>query len=336
MEASFQAMEVKCKKSCEKLINKLVEVTPGDSADVLLQRIDANVATLAKAKAVGLYLAAHHVGDTDDTFPPIEILAQLTAKYYEAGVQFRKINLNACFSAGKPGNAIEIGIKYEGNLVLKFCQDLVATLKSGSIFAGKKPMSPDILEGCMVAGYRSQVVLYNPKHPFFTTVDNEPYKLSRKLDERVRNVFRKDGSYFPTHPDGNKKFDAILGDSSLYDFTKIKNLNTDAKRRTTSHGAPEFTSGKYPDLTINESGSSLPAAKEIKADDMLKIPEQAAYLKSVLLYTLRKKIVRFGKGGNVSQISILDYTDNPDIRQMVVAVTKFNVTMQQAGWRIVL
>ncbi|CAD6560083.1 hypothetical protein LMG27952_07034 [Paraburkholderia hiiakae] len=341
MQASFEAMVEKCRRNGTRLINKIVKVADDHSVDTIFGAIGANVDQLKRGTSVGLYLAAHFVKAKGDTAPPMASMAKIAAKYYEAGLRFQKINLNACFSAGQPGHAIEVGLKYEGNLVIDFCQNLVATLKDATFFASGQAMPLTVLDGCMVAGYRSQVVLYNPAHDFFKKPaqgTSDPYEWSKKLPNRVGNVFRESGGYYFAHPKNDKSFNEMLPveKEKIYANTKIGNLLAGKKYTVRGHDAPYFSDQDYPDLTITEPRSGLPELKEVEVGDLFRNQNLAAYFKCILHYILTKKIVRFGNAGNISQISIADYSENGDIKEMVTTVTAFNAALEQLGVRVVL
>ena len=344
MNASYEAMATKGTKHGAKLINKKVIVQNGDDAAAIFQTASVNIPSFNPALSTGLYLAAHY-RDTD-TFPTMKTLAQLTAKYLEAGLRFTKINLNACFSAGKIGHQIELGIKYEPNMILVFCNDLVETLNDATFFANQLAMPLANLNNCMVAGYRSQIVLYKPGHAFFTPQQNDqskwtdPQKWAKKLDARIGNVFRDSGGYSRTHPQNqgplNTKLSGASDIDTLNSFSKYKNLIATKNYKEVTRPTPYFEATEYPSITINELALGTATLNEIKATNFFKDQQLLNYFTATLQYIMKKKIVKFNNTGHITQISISDYSDNPDIKQMVTAVTAFNIAMGQLGVRIIL
>ncbi|QRY77437.1 hypothetical protein JVX91_17695 [Pseudomonas sp. PDNC002] len=337
MNASHEAMATKGSKHGARLVNTKVVVPDNPTATTLFQAANVNIAFFNGAQSIGLYLAAHYVASDNSTFPSMQLLAELTAKFLEAGLRFRKINLNACFSAGKIGHQIELGIKYEPNMILDFCNHLVGTLNNGGFFGNQQPMSLTVLNNCMVAGYRSQVVLYKPGHAFFTRRNTDPYEWSKKLDNRIGNVFRDSGGYSRAHPQSVGAHNNRLGQFDHKTHSKYENLIKAKDYSEVDLAPPWFDDAEYPAITINEAVLGTPLLKEIKAGKFFRDQQGlAVYFQAVLQYIMKKKIVRFDNAGQISQISIADYSDNPNIQEMVTAVTIFNRDMDQLGVRIIL
>jgi len=345
MNASYEAMATKGIKHGAKLINKKVVVQDGDDAAAIFNTASVNIPFFNAAQSTGLYLAAHY-RDTD-TFPTMKTLAQLTAKFLEAGLRFTKINLNACFSAGKIGHQIELGIKYEPNMVLVFCNDLIATLNDATFFASQAAMPLANLNNCMVAGYRSQIVLYKPGHAFFTPSPQQkdqskwtdPQKWAKKLDPRIGNVFRDSGGYSRTHPQNSVPLNTKLSGANINTvnaFSKYNNLIATKNYKEVTRPTPYFEAADYPDITINEAALGTAKLNEIKATSFFKDQQLLNYFTATLQYIMKKKIVKFNNTGHITQISISEYSENPDIREMVTAVTAFNTAMEQLGVRIIL
>jgi hypothetical protein len=91
-----------------------------------------------KSKGLGLYLQLH--GNYAGSSPSPEILARLVAYLYtKFGLQFRKINLSLCYSAGKKDV-----VDPSGSTANQFCAKLLETLQEHK----------EWLTGVMVAGYR--------------------------------------------------------------------------------------------------------------------------------------------------------------------------------------
>jgi hypothetical protein len=242
----------------------------------------------AKQDNVGLYWEIHYNTGTGDTEPPVELLAVVTAELYRAGLRFRKISMNACFSAGMPGRGVDSGVDFKDSVVAKYCVTLAKELD-------KDTDALKALEGCMVAGYRAIVILYDPGDEYFQTMKNAQTRL-KHLGLTPQNTFSEgNGSLYPTHPKGNGPVLQLRATMNQLDDKESKLVKQIAK----------FKHSK-----------EAPLAKLLSQSD-------GEIYRAVQTYVLTKRVLRFQNGQWV-QGSVTEYTDSTDIKDLITEVTRFN------------
>jgi hypothetical protein len=312
MDASFEAMPKKCNKEGSTLHNLKHDLAGSPLNTVnLFAELGQIKAKIKSGQSLGVYLAAHYDSSTTNTKPTVQEMASVAMWFYQNDFTPTKINLNACFSAGTPETLVDYGVKYDDNLAIDFCATLVDLLNTDTI---------DLicLKGCMVAGYRAQVVLFNPTHDHFKSGNPQEWTKSLK-DKTVGNLTRENSSYSRLHPKNDPALNAKLQNPDFYATTNIKKISKKGDSQENYRYYPERS------ITVSEFDTPTDNIKTIKFSDLFKNDQKLmAYVKALLQYIMIKKVFRFDEHGNISQISIADYSENPDIKEMIIAMETFN------------
>lgn len=144
---------------------------------------------LSNGGRIGLYWCVH--GTVDETRPNIHDLASTTATLInDLDLRFAKINLSACYSAGKGEKGRFNDDDVRTSMVATFCKELA------------KQCKPQSIEGLMVAGYRAIIVMYHsPDKDLNPGVNKYFEQLKTAVPiQGAHNTFEISKQLHPTYP----------------------------------------------------------------------------------------------------------------------------------------
>jgi hypothetical protein len=176
---------------------------------------------LSNGGRIGLYWCVH--GNAQETKPSIESLAMATAGIInDFQLRLHKINLSACFSAGKGQKGKFDDDDVRTSMLSQFCKLL------------SKQCKPQSIDGLMVAGYRAVIVMY---HSPDKELDPGANSYFEKMNTGVpmkgaHNTFEMSkGKFEPTHPTGLQKEELAAVAELAQELVKARKISAKAAER---------------------------------------------------------------------------------------------------------